>query len=155
MFKGGPLPAAQHLRRAPQAQAHHHVQDSRRLDIQALLRRQGDLQGSGRPLQQRPLSLRVQDGRRVDGTFLPTVTNGGTDIVRATHAQVVARVAADEARLREARVEVELLAQLHERGPRDARGLDRGDGLGTGHLGEQGQRPDGETARKGRGEDVS
>ena len=61
----------------------------------------------------------VQHRRRVDGSLLPVVADGRLEVVRSAHAQVVTRVAADEPRFREPRVEVELLTQLNERRVRD------------------------------------
>jgi hypothetical protein len=68
----------------------------------------------------------VEHRGRVDRAFLPVVTDGGLQVVAAAHGQVVAAVAGDEARLGQAGIEPQLLAQFHH-----GRVLDHGrrDGL--------------------------
>ena len=54
----------------------------------------------------------VEHRGRVDRAFLPLVADGGLEVVRAAHAEVVARVARDKARFGQAWIEPELFAQL-------------------------------------------
>jgi len=54
----------------------------------------------------------VQHRGRVDGAFLPIVSNGCFQIVRTAHRQVVARVAGNKSRLGQAGIKEQFLTQI-------------------------------------------
>ncbi|CUK13187.1 Uncharacterised protein [Achromobacter sp. 2789STDY5608615] len=67
----------------------------------------------------------IEHRRRIDRTLLPLVADRRLQVVGAAHAQVVAGITGDRAGARQARVEEQLLAQLHLGRVLDHRRLDR------------------------------